>query len=125
MSPQQTARPVRNPRHSTTVDLSVVGLLVQAVANEIDGIHEAMLEKVVPVTEQQTDNGGAPEKAEPVTKFDESATVVLHIKLIPYINEQVSPIANDLRNRVIERIQQITNLKVHAVHIHVAGLWFR
>lgn len=125
MSPQQTARPVRNPRHSTTVDLSVVGLLVQAVANDIDGIHEAMLEKVVPVAENRTDDNEPTAQSDPITKFDENATVVLHIKLIPYINEQVNPIANDLRNRVIERIQQITDLKVHAVHIHVAGLWFR
>ena len=120
----QLARPVvRNARHTTTIDIAVLSFMVQIAGSEIEGIHEAQLTKadlLREATNESSTDAGQPNQQ--LTAFDERAEIVLHLKLIPFMNAAVPPIITALRNRVIERIQSLTDLKVHAVHIHVASM---
>lgn len=114
----------RAGRHTTTIDIAVLGLIVQHVSSEIEGIYEAQLDRADTVRQGQPEGDQDPPKTPPesLTRFDEKAEVVLQIKLVPYINVVLSPVIAALRNRIIERIQSLTELRVHAVHIHIAGL---
>ncbi|ABX07159.1 MAG TPA: Asp23/Gls24 family envelope stress response protein [Herpetosiphon sp.] len=121
---QSIVRSVRSNRHTTTIDIGVIGQIVQSVSGSIEGIYETQLESAELVAEGRAENEPKSNE-EPQTRFDERASIVLHLKLIPFINEALPPIVNALRKRVIESIQQYTELNVHAVHIHIAGLWYR
>ena len=123
--PAQMVRSVsRTARHSTTIDIAVLGLIIQHVSSEIEGIYEAQLDRadVLRQGHAEGDRDAPQEAPKPVTQFDENAEIVLQIKLVAYINALIPPITAALRNRVIERIQTLTELRVHAVHIHVASL---
>ncbi|MBA3471017.1 MAG: Asp23/Gls24 family envelope stress response protein [Herpetosiphonaceae bacterium] len=123
--PAQMVRSVsRTARHTTTIDIAVLGLIVQQVSSEIEGIFEAQLDRADLLREGEPDSDTDKPKSRSAaaTKFDEHAEIVLQIDLVPFMNVLIAPIIAALRNRLIERIQTLTELQVHAVHIHVAGL---
>ncbi len=123
--PAQMVRSVsRTARHTTTIDIAVLGLIVQHVSSEIEGIYEAQLDRADLVRQghHESDSDAPSAPAAPLTQFDDKAEIVLQIRLVTFMNVLIAPIITALRNRVIERIQTLTELKVHAVHIHVAGL---
>jgi uncharacterized alkaline shock family protein YloU len=124
MAAQMVRSISRTARHTTTIDIAVLGLIIQHVSAEIEGIYEAQLDRADLVRqgrpEGDSDTPETPPK--PLTQFDDKAEIVLQIKLVPFMNVQIAPIISALRNRIIERIQTLTELQVHAVHIHVAGL---
>jgi uncharacterized alkaline shock family protein YloU len=116
--PAQPARqPARPARHSATIDIAVIGFIVQSAGSEIDGIYQAQLDRAEPMPGTTSD--------QPLTAFDEKAELMLQVTLVPFMNVPVPPIITALRKRIIERIQDITDLRVKAVHIHVASVQMR
>lgn len=109
-------------RHTTTIDIAVLGLIVHFVGTEIEGVFEALLESAEPVHEGRPEAEPSDDKKPDVTNFPANAEIVIHIKLTPYYSVVIGPVVEMLRSRLIERIQQLTDLHVHAVHIHVAAL---
>jgi uncharacterized alkaline shock family protein YloU len=123
--PAQPARqPARTARHSATIDIAVIGFIVQSAGSEIDGIYQAQLDRAEPMP-GTTDDPDEGESDHPLTAFDEKAELMLQVTLVPFMNVPVPPIITALRKRIIERIQDITDLRVKAVHIHVASVQMR
>lgn len=123
--PAQPARPLaRSARHTTTIDIAVIGFIVQSAGHEIEGIYQAQLERADPMpgTTDEPDDG---QPDEPLTAFDDKAELMLQVTLIPYMNEPVPPLVTALRKRIVERMQDITDLRIKAVHIHVASVQMR
>jgi uncharacterized alkaline shock family protein YloU len=123
--PAQPARqPARASRHSTTIDIAVVGFIVQSAGSEIEGIYQAQLDRAE-LMPDSTDDPDEGESDQQVTAFDEKAELMLQVTLVPYMNVPVPPIITALRKRIIERIQDITDLRIKSVHIHVASVQMR
>jgi uncharacterized alkaline shock family protein YloU len=123
--PAQPARqPARTSRHSTTIDIAVIGFIVQSAGSEIEGIYQAQLDRAE-LMPDSTDNPDEGESDQPVTAFDEKAELMLQVTLVPFMNVPVPPIITALRKRIIERIQDITDLRIKSVHIHVASVQMR
>ncbi|HYF62275.1 MAG TPA: Asp23/Gls24 family envelope stress response protein [Herpetosiphonaceae bacterium] len=123
--PAQPARPLaRNARHTTTIDIAVIGFIVQSAGSEIEGIYQAQLDRA-DLMPGSSDDPEDEQSDEPMTAFDDKAELMLQITLIPFMNEPVPPIVTALRKRVVERIQDITDLRIKAVHIHVASVQMR
>ena len=123
--PAQNARPLaRSARHTTTIDIAVIGFIVQSAGSEIDGIYQAQLDRA-DLMPGSTDEPDDEQPDEPLTAFDDKAELMLQVTLIPFMNEPVPPIVSALRKRIVERIQDITDLRIKAVHIHVASVQMR
>lgn len=115
--------------HSTTIDSAVLGLIVYLVGTEIEGLHEAMMVRAEPVVEGNVENDPPPAPAsqghgaKPTPAvFDHKAEIVIHVKATPFYDVVIPPVIKKLRSAVIERVHALTDLKVHAVHIHIAAL---
>jgi uncharacterized alkaline shock family protein YloU len=122
--PAQPARPLaRTARHTTTIDIAVIGFIVQSAGSEIEGIYQAQLDRadLMPGSADEPDD----EPDEPLTAFEDKAELMLQVTLVPFMNEPVPPIVTALRKRIVERIQDITDLRIKAVHIHVASVQMR
>jgi uncharacterized alkaline shock family protein YloU len=117
-------QPARTARHSATIDIAVIGFIVQSAGSEIEGIYQAQLDRAEPMP-GTTDDMDEDESDQPLTAFDEKAELMLQVTLVPFMNVPVPPIITALRKRIIERIQDITDLRVKAVHIHVASVQMR
>ena len=115
--------------HSTTIDSAVLGLIVYLVGTEIEGLHETVMVRAEPVVEGNVESD-APADPSPASHgakpapivFDHKAEVVIHVKVTPYYDVVIPPVIKKLRSAVIERVHALTDLKVHAVHIHIAAL---
>lgn len=124
--PAQNARPLaRSARHTTTIDIAVIGFIVQSAGSEIEGIYQAQLDRADLMPGSSDDPEDEDADDQPLTAFEDKAELMLQVTLVPFMNEPVPPIVTALRKRIVERIQDITDLRIKAVHIHVASVQMR